>query len=278
MSFLSKTLLVSTLFVSSIYANSIDDKVLQFEKNRFSNNKRVEIKNLSINLKKSLPVKQWYGFIIDVEAKIADKQIKAKDIIFSNGEVVAPDLFDINTGNSLKELMTPTLTNKYYDEKRLIAGNHNAKDKIVIFSDPLCPFCLDYVPDIIRYVKKNKKNVALYYYHFPLLQIHQAANALSKAMLVASKKGVKDVTLKVYEADFEQYFEADETDEKKILNAFNKVIKTNITLDEIQNKDILKEIATDITMGEDVLVQGTPTIFVNGEQDKTKNRYKQVGK
>jgi len=26
------------------------------------------------------------------------------------------------------------------------------------------------------------------------------------------------------------------------------------------------------------MVEGTPTIFVNGEQDKTKNKYKQLGR
>lgn len=278
MSFISKILFISLFLITSISANSIDDKILEFEKNRFSNNKRVEIKNLSINFKKSLPVKNWYGYIIDIDAKIADKNVKAKDIVFSDGTVVSPDLFDIKTGNSLKEMMTLPLTSKYYDKKRLIAGNHNAKDKIVIFSDPLCPFCLDYVPDIIKFVNKNSQDIALYYYHFPLLQIHKAANALSKAMLVASNKGVKDVTLKVYEADFDPYFNSNETDEKKILNAFNKVLKTNIKLDEIQSKEIQKEIETDILMGEYVMVEGTPTIFVNGEQDKTKNKYKQLGR
>lgn len=278
MSFISKILFISLFLTTTISANSIDDKILEFEKNRFSNNKRVEIKNLSINFKKSLPVKNWYGYIIDIDAKIADKNVKAKDIVFSNGTVVSPDLFDIKTGNSLKEMMTLPLTSKYYDKKRLIAGNHDAKDKIVIFSDPLCPFCLDYVPDIIKFVNKNSQNIALYYYHFPLLQIHKAANALSKAMLVASNKGVKDVTLKVYEADFDSYFNADEADEKKILNAFNKVLKTNIKLDEIQNKEIQKEIQEDMLMGENVMVEGTPTIFVNGEQDKTKNKYKQLGR
>lgn len=278
MSFISKILFISLFLTTTISANSIDDKILEFEKNRFSNNKRVEIKNLSINFKKSLPVKNWYGYIIDIDAKIADKNVKAKDIVFSNGTVVSPDLFDIKTGNSLKEMMTLPLTSKYYDKKRLIAGNHNAKDKIVVFSDPLCPFCLDYVPDIIKFVNKNSQDIALYYYHFPLLQIHKAANALSKAMLVASNKGVKDVTLKVYEADFDSYFTADEADEKKILNAFNKVLKTNIKLDEIQNKEIQKEIQKDLLMGENVMVEGTPTIFVNGEQDKTKNKYKQLGR
>ena len=47
------------------------------------------------------------------------------------------------------------------------------KDKIVIFSDPLCPFCMDYVPDVINYVNKNKDKIAFILLSFPIISIHQ---------------------------------------------------------------------------------------------------------
>ncbi|RXI37500.1 disulfide bond formation protein DsbA [Malaciobacter mytili] len=278
MSFISKTLLASTLLISSIYANNIDEKVLNFEKDRFSKNDRVKVEKLSINLKKKLPLENWYGYIIDVEAKIADKSIKAKDVLFSNGTFIAPELLDINTGKSLKDIMTPTLTSKYYDKKRLIAGNENAKDKIVIFSDPLCPFCIDYVPEVIKFVKEHKNKIALYYYHFPLLRIHPAAETITKAMVIAKNKGVKDIELKVYQADFEPFFDSKETSKEKILEAFNKLIKTDIKLEELEDKKLQEEIFEDVAMGEEVMVQGTPTIFINGEQDKSKLKYEELGK
>lgn len=278
MSFISKTLLASSLLISSIYANNIDEKVLNFEKDRFSKNDRVKVENLSINLKKKLPLENWYGYIINVEAKIADKSIKAKDILFSNGEFIAPELIDINTGKSLKDIMTPPLTSKYYDKKRLILGDEKAKDKIVIFSDPLCPFCIDYVPEVIKYVKKHENKIALYYYHFPLLRLHPAAETITKAMIVAKNKGVKDIELKVYQADFEPFFDSKETDSAKILEAFNKLIKTNIKLEELKDEKLQKEIFEDVNMGEEVMVQGTPTIFINGEEDKSKLKYEELGK
>ncbi len=278
MSFISKTLFASSLLISSIYANNIDEKVLSFEKDRFSKNDRVKVEKLSINLKKKLPLENWYGYIIDVEAKIADKNIKAKDILFSNGSFIAPELIDINTGKSLKNIMTPTLTSKYYDKKRFIAGNEKAKDKIVIFSDPLCPFCIDYVPEVIKYVKKYENKIALYYYHFPLLRLHPAAETITKAMVIAKNKGVKDIELKVYQADFEPFFDSKETDRAKILEAFNKLIKTNIKLEELNDKKLQEEVFKDIAMGEEVMVQGTPTIFINGEEDKSKLKYEELGK
>lgn len=275
---LIKLLSVGTLLASVLFANdSIDNSVLEFEKKRFSKNKRIEIENVKINLKKKMPQIGWYGYIIDLDAKMAGNPVKAKDIVFSNGDVIAPELYDIKTGMSLKDLMTPSLTKEYYNKENLIAGNHNAKDKIVVFSDPLCPFCMDYIPDVIEHVNRNSDSIALYYYHFPLLRIHPAAEPLSRLMSVAKKKGIKDIELKVYRADWDKYFTGREKNTQKIVDAFNKEFNTSITLDEINNKELQEKIFRDINMGEEVMVQGTPTVFVNGEQDKSKLKYEMLG-
>ena len=263
---------------SSLFASSMDDKVLAFEKKRFSSNKRIDFKEASINLKKEMNIKGWYGYIIDIKADVQGKEITAKDMLFSNGIVIAPELLDIKTGKSLKDSLTPNLTTSYYKKKNLIAGTHNAKDKIVVFSDPLCPFCINYIPDVINHVKNNKNDIALYYYHFPLLQLHPAADVISKAMIVAHKKGIKDIELKIYQADFSKDFSAKETNQKKILKSINKVLKTNITFDDIKAMDVRQTIVDDMKLGEDVMVEGTPTIFINGIKDNTKLKYETLGK
>ena len=273
----SKVLTLAVLLTSSLFANVSDDNVIKFEKKRIAQNPNVEIKNISINMKKELPVKGWYGYVLDVEAKVEDKIINAKDIVFSDGRYISLDLLDSTNGNSLKDLLTPSLTSKYYDKTKLIAGNHNAKDKIVVFSDPLCPFCMDYIPDIIKYVNKNKDSIALYYYHFPLLRLHPAAGPLSKLMELAKEKGIKNIELKVYEADWDEYFASKETDVKKIINGFNKEFKTTFTEDDLTSIDLIDSMEKDIKMGEDVMVQGTPTIFVNGEKDTMRDKYKKLG-
>ena len=263
---------------SSLFASSMDDKVLEFEKKRFSSNKRIDFKEASINLKKEMNISGWYGYIIDIKADVQGKEISAKDMLFSNGIVIAPELLDIKTGKSLKDSLTPNLTSSYYKEKNLIAGTHNAKDKIVVFSDPLCPFCINYIPDVINHVKNNKNDIALYYYHFPLLQLHPAADIISKAMIVAHKKGIKNVELKIYQADFQKDFDSKETNQKKILKSINKVLKTNITFDDIKAMDVRQSIVDDMKLGEDVMVEGTPTIFINGIKDNTKLKYETLGK
>ena len=273
----SKILSISILLSSALYATSSDENIISFEQKRISQNPNVKIKDIKINTKKELPLNGWYGYILDVEANVQGKDINAKDILFSDGKYISLELIDSTTGKSLKDLVTPNLTDSFHDKSKLIAGNHNAKDKIVLFSDPLCPFCKDYVPDAIKYVNKNSDSIALYYYNFPL-SIHPAATPLSKLIEVAKHKGVKDVELRAYEIDWEPYFDVKTTDEKKILEAFNKEFKTNIKLEEISTNEIKALIEKDITMGEEVMVTGTPTIFVNKVKDSTKLKYETLGK
>lgn len=272
----SKILSLSVILSASLFAN--DSTVVDFEKKRVAQNPNVKVKDVKVNTKKDLPLAGWNGYILDVEAIVQEKSLKVKDILFSNGDYIALDLIDAKTGKSLKDLVTPNLTSNYYDKTKLIAGNHNAKDKIVVFSDPLCPFCMEYIPEVINYVNKNSDSIALYYYAFPLVQIHPASGALSKIIEVAKNKGVKDIELKAYKTDWETYFSPKENDEKKILEAFNKELKTNIKLEEIASKDINEKLSKDMSMGEEVMVTGTPTIFVNGVKDTTRELYKTLGK
>lgn len=274
----SKILSISILLSSALYATSSDENVINFEQKRISQNPNVKIKNIKISTKKELPLKGWNGYILDVEATVQGKDINAKDILFSDGKYISLELIDSETGKSLKDLVTPNLTDNYHDKSKLIAGNHNAKDKIVIFSDPLCPFCKDYVPDVIKYVNKNSNNISLYYYHFPLMALHPAAAPLSKLIEIAKEKGIKDVEVKVYETDWEKYFDVKSVDETKILEAFNKEFNTSIKLEEISSSAINAVLEKDISMGEEVMVSGTPTIFVNKVKDSTKLKYETLGK
>jgi len=63
---------------------------------------------------------------------------------------------------------------------------------------------------------------------------------------------------------------------QKILDGFNKVLKTKLTLQQINDRHIRQKILKDVKMAEDALVQGTPTIFVNGEIDRTRLKYESI--
>lgn len=279
MSLMSKLSITTLLLVSSLYSDVSDKLVLDFEKARVSKGTKLNVKDVSIFVKQKTELKDWYGYVFNIKAEFNGKPVDVKDVVFSNGKIVATDLFDMKTGQSFKDDIAPKITEKYYDETHLIAGNMNAKNTLVIFSDPLCPFCIDYVPEVIKTVKKNPNDLRLFYYHFPLEQIHPAALTIARAM--TALRGTvydKDLELAIYEADFEKYFTEQEKNEKKILDAINKVLKTKLEIKDIQNPKVNAELAKDIKGGEDLMVPGTPTIYVNGELDRTKKKYETLVK
>ncbi len=263
----------SILLSSTLLATvAVDKKVLDFEKLRLSQNQGISLKNVEITTKEALPIKGWYGYVLNIQADVEGRgAISVNDMVFTNGDAFTMELINMKTGQSFKDLLMPKVTKDFYKKDHLIAGDENAKNKVVVFSDPLCPACQQSMPAIINVAKA--KDIALYYYHFPLLTIHPAADTVSKAMIIAKQKGIKDIEEKVYKANFSKYFSARDTDVKVILDGFNKTFKTNITLAEINKKSISHEIDTDVKMGEDVMVQGTPTLFVNGINDQDRSLF-----
>ena len=160
----------------------------------------------------------------------------------------------------------------FYRKDHLIYGKESAPNKIVVFSDPICPFCQGYLPGLLKAAKENPDKIALYYYHFPLIMLHKEAPTVIKAAMVAEKKGVKDVMEKVYA----QKFNLDTSDEKKILKAFNKAMGTHITSKDIHAKDIEARYEFDKKMADKMMISGTPTVYVNGKKDFSRRKYKEI--
>ncbi|OCL90166.1 DsbA family protein [Arcobacter porcinus] len=269
-----KLALVFAISKSFLFAN--EQLVIEFEKNRLERNPELIVNSIKTFYIKKLDIKgDWSAYILDVNVDLKDKNMIVKDILFSNGEVVTSELYDINSKKSLQEQASQDLNNSYYDEKKLIAGTHGAKNSLVVFSDPLCPFCQRYIPELISYVNKNSKNIALYYYSFPLIQIHRASLDLSKLIEIA-KQSDKNIVEKAYKVNWNRYFDPNSTDSKLILDSFNKELKTNIKLEELQAEKYHKVIEDEVKMAENLLVNGTPTIYINGKKDSSKEAYKKL--
>jgi protein-disulfide isomerase len=235
----------------------------------------VEVKNVKLAFTKDLG-DGWKGYLFKIDLKYQGKDVKTNDILYSDGKVVTSELKK-PTGFDYKRMMHPTLDNRYMDKKNLIAGNHNAKHKIVIFSDPLCPNCTMVMPEIIKDVEANPKKLALYYISMPLDRIHPTARTLIKASKVAVAQGVKDVHMKVYTAKFDKFYDPySEKDNQKALDAFNKVLGTKITMKQLENKKVVSELEHHVTLSDEAMIAGTPTIFFDGEVDIMRNKYKSV--
>ena len=275
MSLMLKLLIVTLLLNSFAYANTSED-VEEFISEQLSKNPN--LKSIDANVDSIVELEQlkgWKAYIVQIEAILKAKPtnvIQQKMIWFSDGNVITKDLTDMQTGESLSEKVKPNFKAKYYTKANLIYGNENAKHKIAIFSDPLCPFCKAYVPGVIKDMRKEPNKFAIYYFHFPLVRLHPASVALVKAALVAEMKGVKDVILKLYKVKINPQ----EKNTKKILAAFNKAVGTKITLEELRSKEVKKQAKYDLDVANDIMVAGTPTIYLDNKIDRTKKKYKKV--
>lgn len=140
----------------------------------------------------------------------------------------------------------------------------------------MCPNCVDDIPEIIKTVKAHPTDFSLYYFSFPL-DMHPTAKVLVKASKIAENKGLKDMIYKLYTANLEKHFDPyQEKNEQKVLDVFNKIFKTNITMAELNQQKIIADLETDIKLADKAFVIGTPTLFLNGEVDITRSNYKRM--
>jgi len=276
MSLMWKLSATALLLSSLAYAQSASDDVSDFLEDQFSKNTR--LKSVDVEVDSVVPVKEvkgWNAYIVDVKAVLKQKNkkiIKQKMIWFSNGDVITKDLVDLKSGQNLLEVIKPQFKDVYYKAENLIYGNKNAPHKIVIFSDPLCPFCKGFVPGALQNLKKEPNKFAVYYYHLPLVRLHPASATLVRAAVAAELKGVKNVILRLYTVKVNPR----EKDVNKILAAFNKVEGTNITVADINSDAVKKQIKSDAATANDLMVRGTPTVYLDRKIDRSRNKYLKV--
>jgi len=274
MSSMLKLLAITLLTGSLVYAQDSGKKIADFLSEEFSDNPRLN--SVDVKVSDVLPLKDlksWNAYIVDVEATLKDKpkeKIQQRMIWFSNGEIITKELTKMSSGESFVDLVKPDMKPDSYSKANLIYGNENAKHKVAIFSDPLCPFCRGFVPGAIKEMKKDPKKFAIYYYHFPLARLHPAAVVLVQAAAAAEYKGIKDVVLKLYSVEINP----NEKDVSKILAAFNKAVGTNITVKDMQDPAVKKMLEFDQKVAQKLMVGGTPTVYFDNKIDQTKKKYK----
>lgn len=278
-SLMLKLLSITVLLSSLSFANSnVEETLIKYEKQRIGKQlMRMggELKDVSIILKKDLGHDGWVGYTLNLDFILKGQQLSQRDTLFSNGTMISPELIDLKTKVSFKNSMYPTLGKEFFSDKHLIAGDPKAKNTLVIFSDPLCPICVDEMPYIMKKIIDNPKNVKLYYYHLPL-KMHPTATTISKASILAREQGIKNVDFRVYKANFATKYKFDayeEQDHKKVLGFFNKEFGTNFTMKQINDPRLEKMIQHDEEMSEKAFVNGTPTVFFNGEYDMRRSEF-----
>lgn len=73
----------------------------------------------------------------------------------------------------------------------MVVGNPSARHKIIVFSDPDCPYCRKMHTEI-KEVVKNRKDIAFFIKLFPLVKIHPQSYEKSKAVQCKNSQKLLD--------------------------------------------------------------------------------------
>jgi protein-disulfide isomerase len=264
------------LLGSSLFAAS-SSEVEAFLKKQIGANPSIKTLDVKVVDKKALKSpKGWDAMVINLKATVkqgkSERPISQRMVYFVSGDYLTSDLTNIKTGEQLKNSIAPDFKAEFYKKSNLIYGNENAEHKVAIFSDPLCPFCRNFVPKALEYMKKYPSKFAVYYYHLPLESLHPASVTLTKAAVAAELEGRQGVVLDMYKVQID----AREKDEQKILDAFNKKLGTKITIKDIHSAKVKEHTSFDMNVVQTMMVNGTPTMFFDGKKDASKAKFRAV--
>ena len=271
MSLMSKLLMSSIVTTLIVSAGTFD--IEKFVKKNVVKNPQVKVKNVeTIDTKKIPGDNSWNAYLVMVNLTFKGKAIKEPMTIFVDEKsgLATMALMDANKGTDYQRVIKPSMPESYYNEEHLIAGDKSAKHKMVIFSDPQCPFCIQYLPGVLKDFKEKKGDVALYYYHMPLLRLHPVSEVLTRVMEVLQKEGKIDQAMKVYGLKIA----AAEKNEEKILAALKKQLSIEASKEVIAKKEIKEAVKKDMDAATQMMVRGTPTVYFDGELDASRAKYK----
>jgi protein-disulfide isomerase len=264
---------LSTLTVATTLLLSAEFNLENYVKNDLVRNPNVKVESVKILEKRDIknhPDWKIYMFVMSLNVK--GKKDRYPETIFVNEKegLTSMSLYDFKNHQPIGKDIRPKVTDAYYQDSHLIAGNKDAKHKIVVFSDPQCPFCIQNVPGIYKDVKAHPDKFALYYYHMPLIRIHPVSNTLTKVMEVLQKEGKIDDAMKMYKLKISP----SERNEDKILAEVKKQLNIDVKKEDINKPEIKEQIKKDMNMGIDVMLKGTPTVYVDGKFDPDVTSYK----
>lgn len=161
---------------------------------------------------------------------------------------------------------------KLYDDGHLLFGNKDAKHKVLLFSDPLCPHCRGVVPVVMSFAKNNPSEMALYYYHKPLVGNGNMSMLIMSVMEMAIKSGKKDLLPLFYSMKIPNKGKDILANLINIHAAVKRDIGFDYDMRAVFPPDIKKKMKIDVNRGIELGIYGTPTFFINGEWDFDRSR------
>ncbi len=267
-------LTISMIGCSGTSEASVDNaKLMKFIETQVVKNKDVKVLGVEIiEQKKVDELPGWEIVFVNMKLQYNNQMINAPETFFVRDNVITPLIFDMDKNINYRDEVKPTIKDALYNKEHLVAGNSDAKHKILVFSDPQCPFCQEVVPDLLKAARENPNVLSVYYYHLPLEQIHPVSVTLVKIMEFAQKTGKLDMIEKLYSLQIDPAT----TDEAMIIAEVKKQIGFSVTSAQINTKDIMTALQNDKDTASRTMVTGTPTVYIDGKIDKLREGYKDL--
>jgi len=273
---------LSILTVAATISAIANFDIVNYVKNDLIRNPKVKVNSVKLIEKKSLKkYGDWNAYLILMNLNIGGKDSNYPETILVNEKdgliaIGSKSLYDYKKHKFIAQNLRPKMdVTKFYNDDHLIAGSKDAKHKLIVFSDPMCPFCRQHVPTIYKDVKAHPKELALYYYHLPLERIHPISPILTRVMEVLKKQGKMDDAMKLYTLP-ESFIR--ETNEDKVLAELKKRYNIDVTKEQIDKDEIKNAVKADVLKANEMFVRGTPTVYLDGKFDNNVTSYKQYMK
>ena len=270
---MSLMLKLSTALIATTLLASAEFNLENYVKKDLIKNPDIKVNGVELLEKRDINAsKDWVAYLFLMDLNVKGKDGKYPEMVFVNDKagLATMNLYDLKSHKQIGANFRPDVTSDYYNDAHLIAGKKDAKHKLVVFSDPKCPFCQQYVPNIYKTVKEHPDTFALYYYHMPLKRIHPVSAILTRVMEVLQKQGKFDDAMKMYNLNIP----ISERDPKKVLAAIKKQYNIDITQAQIDDPEIKKAIKNDTERATRVMLKGTPTVYLDGKYDPDVTSYK----
>jgi len=240
------SLLLSIVMAGSLFAQTVEEKLSQTLQ-KSGSNLTIEIIN---SQDAELP-----GFkYVDMKIQPIGKRVFA----LTDGNLLIPALIDLNTNTNLVDSKKAEMVKIDIDtdDAHFYFGNKDATTKIIIFSDFECPYCQKASDFLKPLLEREKDNIAIYYYHFPL-GFHQMARPLAKMYEAAKELGIEGI----------DFYHLGAKSEEEAFKKLEIMIPADKFMDfkrlATSNKYDSK-IDADFLKGQDIGVQGTPYIIIDG--------------
>jgi predicted DsbA family dithiol-disulfide isomerase len=250
------------LFFAFPFVTFSADIEREFKENFNNNLKSRQINDVSIDLKVIKKVDFLPNFYFSkLVLHDSKKNNDMTQYVITDGRNLITDVVDVKTGESLIRNMSFNDVDNEIDVSKLTLyyGKPSAKNKIIEISDFDCPFCRNAFNYIHEKVK-NKKDVAVYFMHFPL-NMHPAAKTKAKIFEAGMKMGYN------FAYDLFNDTNASELGNAELIEYFaNKTKDKDKFIQFVNSKEVEAKIASNISYAKSLGVNSTPILYINGKQ------------